>query len=53
MQRFVALVLALLVTGSCALRSGPAQSVDVLGQLKAQFNKDQGVPRLVVLVSPT
>jgi hypothetical protein len=25
----------------------------VLDELKAQFNKDKGVPRLIVLVSPT
>ena len=46
------LLLALLVTG-CALWSGPAQNLDVLADLKEQFNRDRGVPRLVVLVSPT
>jgi len=47
------LLLAVLATGSCALRGGPARSTDVLAELKQQFNKDRGVPRLVVLVSPT
>jgi hypothetical protein len=47
------LLLAVLATSSCALRGGPARSADVLAELKQQFNKDRGVPRLVVLVSPT
>ena len=51
MRRAIALLLALLATGSCALRSGAR--ADVLADLKAEFNRDVGIPRLVVLVSPT
>jgi len=47
------LLLAVLATGSCALRPGAARGADVLAELKEQFNQDRGVPRLVVLVSPT
>ena len=47
------LLVALLLVSCCALRSGPAGSTDVLAELKRQFNSDRGVPRLVVLVSPT
>ena len=47
------LLLALLATGSCALRPGGARDADVLAELKAQFNRDRGVLRLVVLISPT
>ena len=53
MRRALILLLALLATSSCALRPGAARSADVLAELKEQFNKDRGVPRLVVLVSPT
>jgi hypothetical protein len=53
MRRLVVLIIVALAFGSCALRPGAARSVDVLAELKQQFNKDRGVPRLVVLVSPT
>jgi len=45
------LLLVVLATSSCALRAG--RSADVLSDLKGQFNRDRGVPRLIVLVSPT
>ena len=47
------LLLALLATSGCALHTGQARNNNVLSELKEQFNKDRGVPRLVVLVSPT
>ena len=47
------LLLVVLATAGCALRGGPATSTDVLSDLKKQFNADRGLPRLVVLVSPT
>jgi hypothetical protein len=47
------LLALLLATSGCALRSGAAGSGDVLSDLREQFNRDRGVPRLVVLVSPT
>jgi hypothetical protein len=31
----------------------PGAEPNALDQLKAQFNKDQGVPRIILLVSPT
>jgi hypothetical protein len=43
--------LSLLVVAAAVRLS--AADADVLDQLKTQFNKDQGVLRLVVLVSPT
>jgi len=49
----IVVVLALLAASGCALRGGAANSADVLSDLKKQFNEDRGVPRLVVLVSPT
>jgi hypothetical protein len=51
-MRKLILLLATLTAG-CALHTGPAANNDVLNELKAQFNQDRGVPRLVVLVSPT
>jgi len=45
--------LVLLATAGCALHPGQARRNNVLGDLKEQFNRDRGVPRLVVLVSPT
>jgi len=53
MRKAFILLLAVLATTGCALRPGAARSTDVLAELREQFNKDRGVPRLVVLVSPT
>jgi hypothetical protein len=46
------LLLAALAATGCALRGGSATR-DVLADLKSAFNQDVGIPRLVVLVSPT
>jgi hypothetical protein len=53
MRRSLILLLAVLATSGCALRGPQARNNNVLGELKDQFNRDRGVPRLVVLVSPT
>jgi hypothetical protein len=53
MRRLLAPIIVALAIGSCALRPGLPGSIDVLAELKQQFNEDRGVPRLVVLVSPT
>jgi hypothetical protein len=53
MRRLVALIIVALAISNCALRPGAARGSDVLAELKQQFNEDRGVPRLVVLVSPT
>ena len=47
------LLLAALATSACALHTGQARNNNVLAELKEQFNRDRGMPRLVVLVSPT
>jgi hypothetical protein len=51
-KQFIARVTALVCLMAAAVASLHAET-SVLEQLKAQFNKDKGVLRLVVLVSPT
>jgi hypothetical protein len=53
MRRAIILLLALLAASGCALHPGQPRTDNVLSALKEQFNRDRGVPRLVVLVSPT
>lgn len=38
---------------ACAALEAPRAQTSVLAELKTQFNEDKGVPRLIVLVSPT
>ena len=47
--RLLSLLVAALSLGYCS----QAQAANALDELKAQFNKDKGAPRLIVLVSPT
>ena len=38
---------------ACATLDVPRAQTSVLAELKAEFNEDHGVPRLIVLASPT
>jgi hypothetical protein len=38
---------------ACATIAVPHAQTSVLTGLKAQFNRDKGIPRLIVLMSPT
>lgn len=38
---------------ACVTVAAPRAQTSVLTELKAQFNQDKGVPRLIVLMSPT
>ncbi len=38
---------------ACATIAVPHAQTSVLTELKAQFNRDKGIPRLIVLMSPT
>jgi hypothetical protein len=46
-------LLLLLAAAAGVCYSSRAQAANVLKELKAEFNKDKGAPRLIVLVSPT
>lgn len=49
----VVLVLALGFTAGCRQAAGRISDLDGVQQLQAQFDRDAGKPRVVLLLSPT
>lgn len=49
----IVVLLVLLVAAPLAAQASELRDLNSLEELKAQFNKDAGTPRLILLLSPT